>query len=395
VRPLQVMDGVVRVRAAPMRWRARACSAAAWRREKRRKQTPGRTRPARPRRCSAAARDTQVSCSRAMPRPASYLGGPRSRLRARQHWLRREAGRGCSAAAKRMPNLGAADTRPCAPRCCARVAMMPSELCARAHRISLTRPKSMTQVTSSMVMDVSATLVASTTLRVPASTRSNTLACAAPARVRAKSEPRRRRDQAQWCHSPAQLAAHGHARARARGQVPCGGRFPGAACCAMSCARWAADGRACCAGGSAPCSGRMRSRWSPAARRSAGEPDSCRAARPISGAPGRNTRTAPPPPGVPGCAPARARASGTGSHPRQRPPRATCAACACCPPRAAVRMAGPPPRRCQPRAAALQDRPCRRCRSQCCVRLLQPGAGARLQRRVGVAPVVVRHDARD
>ncbi len=216
MRPLQVMDGVVRVRAAPMRWRARACSAAAWRREKRRKQTPGRTRPARPRRCSAAARDTQVSCSRAMPRPASYLGGPRSRLRARQHWLRREAGRGCSAAAKRMPNLGAADMRPCAA-CCARVARMPSEVTARArraHRISLTRPKSMTQVTSSMVMDVSATLVASTTLRVPASTRSKTLACAPRARMRAKSDPRGRSGRAQARRASSSRSAR---RARARG----------------------------------------------------------------------------------------------------------------------------------------------------------------------------------
>lgn len=40
----------------------RACSAAQVARETKRKQTPGRTRPARPRRCCAAAWLTHVSC---------------------------------------------------------------------------------------------------------------------------------------------------------------------------------------------------------------------------------------------------------------------------------------------------------------------------------------------
>ena len=46
-----------------------------------------------------------------------------------------------------------------------------------AYLISLTLPQSITQTTSSMVMDVSATLVATTILRWPGLTFSNTLAC--------------------------------------------------------------------------------------------------------------------------------------------------------------------------------------------------------------------------
>lgn len=46
-----------------------------------------------------------------------------------------------------------------------------------AHLISLTLPESMTKPTSSMVMDVSATLVATTTFRTSAGGRSNTRTC--------------------------------------------------------------------------------------------------------------------------------------------------------------------------------------------------------------------------
>ena len=86
-------------------------------REKSLKQTPGRTRPARPRRCFAAALDAQVSCRRDTPFSGS---------------------------------------------------------CA----ISLTLPVSMTTVTSSIVTEVSATLVETTTLRPPGGGRENARACA-------------------------------------------------------------------------------------------------------------------------------------------------------------------------------------------------------------------------
>jgi len=59
-----------------------------------------------------------------------------------------------------------------------------------------------------------------------------------------------------------------------------------------------------------------------------------------------------------------------------------------------MRMAGMLQGCCPPRITALRDRPCRRCRRRRCVHLLQPGESARLRRRVGAAPVVVRHDAR-
>mmetsp|Transcript_9675 Transcript_9675/g.29316 ORF Transcript_9675/g.29316 Transcript_9675/m.29316 type:complete len:290 (+) Transcript_9675:1247-2116(+) len=81
--------------------------------ENMRKHTPGRTRPARPRRCCAAARLTHPSCSRRMPRSAS-----------------------CD--------------------------------------ISLARPQSTTNETSSIVIDVSATLVAMTILVVPGGGRAKT-----------------------------------------------------------------------------------------------------------------------------------------------------------------------------------------------------------------------------
>ncbi len=48
-------------------------SASHWWRLTKRKQAPGRTRPARPRRCCAAAWLTQHSCSRDRPRATSYL----------------------------------------------------------------------------------------------------------------------------------------------------------------------------------------------------------------------------------------------------------------------------------------------------------------------------------
>ena len=46
------------------------------------------------------------------------------------------------------------------------------------HLISFTLPQSITQTTSSIVIEVSATLVATTILRCPDFTLSNTLACA-------------------------------------------------------------------------------------------------------------------------------------------------------------------------------------------------------------------------
>lgn len=46
-----------------LRLTGHACRVAQVAREKRRKQTPGRTRPARPRRCCAAAWLIQVSCT--------------------------------------------------------------------------------------------------------------------------------------------------------------------------------------------------------------------------------------------------------------------------------------------------------------------------------------------
>lgn len=58
------------------------------------------------------------------------------------------------------------------------LAVLPSvEGIAGVHLISLTRPQSMTQTTSSMVMLVSATLVATTILRTPAPTFWNTRDC--------------------------------------------------------------------------------------------------------------------------------------------------------------------------------------------------------------------------
>ena len=87
-------------------------------------QRPQPVRPARPRRCLAAAREINTSSSEAMRRSGSYLS-------------------------------------------------------------SLTRPESMTKPTSSMVIDVSATLVARTTLITPpaAGGRSKTLRCSSGGRV--------------------------------------------------------------------------------------------------------------------------------------------------------------------------------------------------------------------
>mmetsp|Transcript_14939 Transcript_14939/g.48466 ORF Transcript_14939/g.48466 Transcript_14939/m.48466 type:complete len:386 (+) Transcript_14939:305-1462(+) len=92
------------------------CASATWSKEwlvLRWKATPGRTRPARPRRCLALARETSTSSSDSILRAGSY-------------------------------------------------------------RFSFIRAQSTTKTTSSMVTDVSAMFVASTTLRTPAGGRSNT-----------------------------------------------------------------------------------------------------------------------------------------------------------------------------------------------------------------------------
>ena len=74
--------------------------------------------------------------------------------------------------ARAGPGQGCAGQgRPGAPACETQVSCSRAMPRSGSNRISLTRPQSMTQVTSSMVMEVSATLVATTTLTAPGAGR--------------------------------------------------------------------------------------------------------------------------------------------------------------------------------------------------------------------------------